>query len=135
MITDFLTSSQAASIFCYACCVSSNRSDESTAKRVRSDLLTYSFCWVPQRMSKKSNNPEKSISAGCFLYIQSSMRLVVYEFFSCSTNIPRGLSAYNLKALQPHIRPHYCNNHNVNVNTFCKCKHDTFLREKNPAEK
>ena len=58
------------------------------------------------------------------------MQLVVYEFFSCSTNIPQGLSAYNLKALQPHIRPHYYNNHNVNVNTFCKCKHDTFLRKK-----
>ena len=24
-----------------------------------------------------------------------SLRLVVYEFFSCSTNIPRGLSGYN----------------------------------------
>ena len=39
-------------------------------------------------------------------------------------------SLQHFKALQLHIRTDYCNNHNVNVNTFCKCKHDTFLEEK-----
>ena len=29
---------------------------------------------------------------------------------------------------------YYNNNHNVNVNTFCKCKHDTFLRKKSCRE-
>ena len=28
------------------------------------------------------------------------------------------------------ILNYYNNKHNVNVNTFCKCKHDTFLRKK-----
>ena len=29
-----------------------------------------------------------------FWIIVTRLRLVIYEFFSCSTNIPRGLSAY-----------------------------------------
>ena len=38
-------------------------------------------------------------------------------------------SLQHFKALQLYIREtYYCNNHNVNVNTFCKCKHDTFFR-------
>ena len=38
-------------------------------------------------------NPPKNRASSELLY--KSKRLVVYKFFSCSTNIPRDLSAYN----------------------------------------
>ena len=53
---------------------------------------------------------------------------------SYTTMILYGLQHF--KALQLHTRTITAiMNHNVNVNTFCKCEHDTFLRKKNPAEK
>ena len=44
--------------------------------------------------------------------------------------------AYNILRLCSSILNYYNNNHKVNVNTFCKCKHMTlFWGKKNPAEK
>ena len=44
-------------------------------------------------------------------------------------------SLQHFKALQLHIRTITAMTTMLSVNTFCKCKHDTFLRKKNPAEK
>ena len=56
---------------------------------------------------------------------RNSARFVLYEFFDCSTNTPRGLSAYNLNIIYIYIFLRTCVfmiSFSLCVRCFCVCK-------------
>ena len=51
------------------------------------------YCAGNNELLYKRNTPQVSMVYR-LIRIRKSLRLMIYEFFECSTNIPRGLSAY-----------------------------------------